>query len=500
MEKKGKVYIIGGGCGDFELLTLKGKRCLESADCVIYDRLVNKITLSFSRKNSEKIYFGKENTEGGITQKKINNILVKKALENKIVVRLKGGDPFVFGRGGEEVESLKKNNIDYEIVPGITSAIAVPEYSGIPVTNRGISKSFHVFTGMVSEKENYHNFKTISMLEGTLIFLMGVKNLGLISSELLKNGKDPLTPVAVIEKGSTSKQKVIISKLETVEEEAMDKKISSPAIIVIGEVVNKREKYKWFENKLLYGKSILVTREIRLGNEFCKKIERNGGESFLFPMIKLIDNMKDFSYEKLNRYSGIMFSSPNGVKFFFDNLDDIRKIRNIKIGVVGEKTREQLEKYKIKADVIPKEYLGIKLAEEMTKITKENEKILVVTSNISKFDSKKMSAMFKRKYEMLKAYKNVSIKIEKSDLLEAISKVDYITFFSNSAVENFLNCLEGDFSSLRNKKIVSIGPSTSKKIKEIGEGVILQPENYTEDMILKLIFGKNNKKKLEKRL
>lgn len=490
MKKKGKVYIIGGGCGDFELLTLKGKRCLEEADCIIYDRLVNKIILSFSKKNCEKIYFGKENTEGGKTQKKINDILVKKALENKIVVRLKGGDPFVFGRGGEEVESLKKSNIDYEIVPGITSAIAVPEYSGIPVTNRGVSKSFHVFTGMVSENETYHDFKNISLLEGTLIFLMGVKNLGLISSELLKNGKSPSTPVAVIEKGSTGKQKVIISRLEAIEKEAMEKKILPPSIIVIGEVVNKRKTYKWFENKLLYGKSILVTRESRLGNEFCKKIERNGGESFLMPMINLIDNMKNFSYDKLNRYSGIMFNSPNGVKFFFDNLDDIRKIRDIKIGVTGEKTKEQLEKYKIKADVIPKKYLGIKLAEEMAKITKNNEKILVVTSNISKFDSEKMSAMFKRKYEILKAYKNEPTKIVKSELLKIISKVDYITFFSNSAVENFLNCLGNDLSSLKNKKIVSIGPSTSKKIKEIGEGVILQPMEYTEDMVLKLIFEK----------
>ena len=238
---KGKVYVVGAGCGDFELLTLKGKRCIEEADCIIYDRLINKRILNFAGKRTEFIYLGKENTEGGLIQSEINNKIVEKALEGKTVVRLKGGDPFVFGRGGEEIEKIAENNIPFEIVPGITSAVAVPEYAGIPVTHRGISKSFHVFTGMTAKDNKFHDFEPIAKLDGTLIFLMGMKNLNIITKELIKYGKNPKTPAAVIEKGTTGKQRVITGTLENIFDIAEKEKAVSPAVIVIGDVVSKRE-------------------------------------------------------------------------------------------------------------------------------------------------------------------------------------------------------------------------------------------------------------------
>ncbi|MFR3298696.1 MAG: uroporphyrinogen-III C-methyltransferase, partial [Fusobacterium sp.] len=279
MSKKGKVYIVGAGCGDFELLTLKGKRCISEADCIIYDRLVNKRILGFAGKGTEFIYLGKENTEGGLIQEEINNKILEKALEGKTVVRLKGGDPFVFGRGGEEIEKLSEKNIPFEIIPGITSAIAVPEYAGIPVTHRGLSKSFHVFTGMTAKENSFHDFKKIAELEGTLVFLMGVKNLGLITGELIKHGKDKNTPAAVIEKGTTGKQRVITDSLEKISETAEKEKAVSPAVIVIGDVVKKREKFNWFEKKELFGKNILVTRDTAQGENFCREIEKLGGNS-----------------------------------------------------------------------------------------------------------------------------------------------------------------------------------------------------------------------------
>ncbi|MFK4785274.1 uroporphyrinogen-III C-methyltransferase [Fusobacterium sp. MFO224] len=487
MENKGKVYILGGGSGDFELLTLKGKRYLEEADCVIYDRLVNDIILQFINPKAEKIYLGKKNTEGGLIQEKINKTLVEKALSGKNVVRLKGGDPFVFGRGGEEIEELIKNEVKFEIVPGITSAISVPEYAGIPVTHRGIAKSFHVFTGMTAKNNTYHNFENMAKLEGTLIFLMGVKNLGLISKKLIENGKNSKTPVAIVENGTTGQQRVTEGCLENIEAIAKKNDIKPPAVIIIGKVVNKRRKYRWFEDKPLYGKTILVTREKRLGEEFCRKIETKGGKAILLPMIKLESNMENFLYKDLKKYKALMFNSPNGVKFFFDSLDDMRKLGNIKIGVVGDRTREELEKYKIKADIMPENYLGMELAREMTKITKKGEKILIITSDVSPLKEKELKSQFNREFEILYAYKNRPLKVEKSNLLEKISQTDYITFFSSSAVENFIKCLKNDVFSLKNTKIVSIGPSTTKKIKNIWEGDIMQPSIYKGDEMIKTI-------------
>ena len=224
MNKKGKVYIMGAGPGDLELLTLKGKRAIEEADCVVYDRLINPRILDFAKKDAEMIYLGKGNTEGGVIQDEINRTIVTKALEGKTVARVKGGDPFVFGRGGEEIQSLFDNGISFEVIPGITSSISVPAYAGIPVTHRGVARSFHVFTGHTMEDGTWHNFEAIAKLEGTLVFLMGIKTLPIIVSDLVKNGKDPKTPVAIIEKGATADQRVTVGTLENIIEKAKERK------------------------------------------------------------------------------------------------------------------------------------------------------------------------------------------------------------------------------------------------------------------------------------
>ena len=232
--KKGKVYIIGAGPGDFELLTIKAKRIIENADCIIYDRLISEDILRLPKKDAELIYLGKGNTEGGLIQDEINQTLVKKCLEGKSVARVKGGDPFVFGRGGEEIEALFKNEIEFEVVPGITSSISVPAYAGIPVTHRGLARSFHIFTGHTMENGKWHNFENIAKLEGTLVFLMGVKNLDLIVNDLIKYGKDNKTPVAIIEKGATKNQRVTVGNLENILELVEKNKILPPAITIIG--------------------------------------------------------------------------------------------------------------------------------------------------------------------------------------------------------------------------------------------------------------------------
>ena len=487
MSKKGKVYIVGAGCGDFELLTLKGKRCISEADCIIYDRLVNKRILGFAGKRTEFIYLGKENTEGGLIQEEINNKILEKALEGKTVVRLKGGDPFVFGRGGEEIEKLFEKNIPFEIVPGITSAIAVPEYAGIPVTHRGLSKSFHVFTGMTAKENSFHDFKKIAELEGTLVFLMGVKNLGLITGELIKHGKDKNTPVAVIEKGTTGKQRVITDSLEKISETAEKEKAVSPAVIVIGDVVKKREKFNWFEKKELFGKNILVTRDTAQGENFCREIEKLGGNSELLSFLRIEDKMHNFNYENLKNYQALLFNSPNGVKFFFEHIPDMRVLGNIKIGAVGAKTKEELEKFKIKPDVMPEKYLTAELAEEILKITEENDRILVITSDISPCDDVEWSRKYNRKFEKFIGYNtNFNLK-SKTDVEKILKDVEYITFLSSSAVKSFVSSLENDISCVKRLKVISIGPSTTKTLKNFKINIFSEALDYTADGVIDIL-------------
>lgn len=480
---KGKIYFVGAGAGDFELLTLKGKRYIENADCIIYDRLINDKILSFAKPNAELIYLGKENTEGGLLQERINQTLVEKSISGKYknIVRLKGGDSFVFGRGGEEIEAILPHNIPFEMVPGISSSIAVPEYAGIPVTHRRIARSFHVFTGMTADDDSL-DFETIAKLQGTLVFLMGVKNLETITKSLIKYGKNPETPIGIIERGCEARQNTTIGTLENIIDKAQG--IKPPAIIIIGEVVEKRKLYKWFEDKPLFGKKVVVTREAREGYKFGSQIERLGGKAISLPMINLIDDMMDFDYKELKNYQGIMFNSPNGVRFFFEHIDDIRNIAHLKIGAIGSKTFEELKKYKITPDVMPSEYLSENLAFEMTKVTSEGDKIFIMTSDVSPIDEASFSKKYKREFKKYIGYKNIPYNTTKENIIDTIKGATHITFFSGSSAENFFKTL-GDDNLLEEIKIISIGPSTTRKIREFSQIPVIECKVYTGDEILK---------------
>ena len=483
--KKGKAYIIGAGPGDFELLTIKAKRIIENSDCIVYDRLISEDILRLAKKDAELIYLGKGNTEGGLIQDEINETLVKKCLDGKNVARVKGGDPFVFGRGGEEIEALVKNEIDFEVIPGITSSISVPAYAGIPVTHRGLARSFHVFTGHTMENGKWHNFENIAKLEGTLVFLMGVKNLDLIVGDLIKFGKNSKTPVAIIEKGATKNQRVTVGTLENILELVEKNKILPPAITIIGEVVELRENFKWFKNDIL-AKKILVTRDKKQAKEMSDNISKRGAIPVELPFIE-IENLK-IDLESLKKYKAILFNSPNGVSAFFENLKDIRILSNIKIGAVGVKTKEVLENYKIIPDFIPEEYLVDRLAEEVVKFTNENDNILIVTSDISPCNIEKYNSLYKRNYEKVVAYNTKKIKVDREKIIEALKDIDIITFLSSSTVEAFYESLDGDFFILGDKKIASIGPMTSETIKRLGMKVSYEAEKYTADGLLDIIF------------
>ena len=484
MANKGKVYIMGAGPGDLELLTLKGKRAIEEADCIVYDRLINPRILDFAKKDAEMIYLGKGNTEGGVIQDEINRTIVTKALEGKTVARVKGGDPFVFGRGGEEIQSLFDNGISFEVIPGITSSISVPAYAGIPVTHRGVARSFHVFTGHTMEDGTWHNFEAIAKLEGTLVFLMGIKTLPIIVSDLVKNGKNPETPVAIIEKGATADQRVTVGTLENIIEKAKERKIVPPAITIIGEVVNLRETFKWFEDKNLFGKKILVTRDKNQAGEFSNKIEKMGGVAVELPFIEIESVLSKVTSEDLKEYSALLFNSPNGVREFMKKIDDIRSLAHLKIGAVGSKTKELLEEYKIKADFMPEEYMVSKLAELSLEYTKSGEKILIITSDISPCDTDKFNSMYDREFHKIVAYNTKKIIREKDEVCTALNKVEVVTFLSSSTVDAFYASIDGDLECVKNIKFASIGPVTSETMRKYGFSVDYEAKVYDINGIL----------------
>lgn len=490
----GKVYLVGAGCGGYQLITLRGKKLLEEADCVIYDRLIDPQLLNFCREDAEIIYLGKGNTEGGTLQELINKTLVEKGLQYNKVVRLKGGDSFVFGRGGEELQSLMEAGLSFEMVPGISSSLAVPEFAGIPVTHRGISRSFHVFTAHFSDPSKTLDFDTVAKLTGTLIFLMGVGNLDKIASGLMEAGKDPKTPVAIIEKGARTRQRVVSGDLSTIVEIGKKEKVTPPAIILVGEVAKLQSQFTWYEEKPLHGKRFLVTRAKGQEKELVEGIYELGGEALHVPLLGIRSRLDDQLqpdaskiadvYHQLGDYKWILFNSANGVEHFMKGIKDLRVLAGIKIGVVGTKTKEALESYKIVPDKMPEEYQSSKLLNEVAQATSSEDKILVVTSQISHLHKKDLTKEYGRPIDLLVSHNTEALPYKREELIKTLQDIDYVTFLSGSAVESYLAIMKGDFSEVEHLRYITIGPKTSVYLKEQGIKIEREAKNYSVEGIL----------------
>ena len=498
MNNKGKVYIAGAGCGNEGLITVKLKSVMEKAECIIYDRLVNESILQYMKPDAELIYMGKENVEGGELQKKINEIIVEKSREGLAVLRLKGGDPFVFGRGGEEIEALIAENIDFEVIPGISSAIAVPAYAGIPVTQRRINTSFHVFTGHMKKDGIEHDYRTIAKLEGTLVFLMGLGNLEKITENLIKHGKMPETPVAVIKNGTTAKQETYTGTLGTIAGIVRENNVKAPVIIIIGEVVNLREKMKWFENMPLFGKNVLVTRNRDKQEEITSKIIELGGQAINIPFINI--EYLDFEMPDLSKYSTLLFNSLNSVIGFMRKIKDMRVLGHLKIGVVGKKTDEEMKKYRIIPDFYPKEYTVEKLAAESVNFTEEGENILFIVSDLSPVNEGKYTELYKRNYDKLVVYNTHKLKIDSGKAEKYAKESDILMFLSSSTFESFADSINLSENSemkeiLSGKILASIGPVTTKTIEKYGLKVGVEAKEYTERGLLRAILDKTASEK-----
>ncbi len=489
------IYLIGAGAGDVGLLTIKAREILEIADVVIYDRLADEKILNFSP-NAKKIYVGKSAGQHTLTQDEINKLLVAEGKNNKIVARLKGGDPFVFGRGGEEALYLRENNLDYEIISGVTSAVAVPAYAGIPVTHRGVATSFAVVTGHEdpTKPESTINWKNLSTGVDTLIFLMGMANLKKITEKLIENGKNKKTPAAIIQNGTKFSQKVLITTLENAAEDVLAKNFKPPAIFIVGEVVNLRGKLNWFDNKILFGKKILNTRARSQASKLTKKLENLGAEVIEFPTIKITaptDNFLNLDAEikNLRGYDWIIFTSVNGVEKFFERLKnfklDARAIGNSKVAAIGSATAERLEKFGIIADLVPKEFYAESLVESLKKISPKN--ILIIRAEVARDILPEELKKFGAEVKVIPAYKTVSAveNVEEVKNLLNEGAIDFVTFTSSSTVENFVKAMGAEI--LRKTKTAAIGPITAQTLKNLGIDAEIVAEKFTIDGLVDAI-------------
>ncbi|MGD8188779.1 uroporphyrinogen-III C-methyltransferase [Brevibacillus ginsengisoli] len=489
---KGKVYLVGAGPGDPKLITLRGLETIKLADCIVYDRLASPRLLAHAKPDVELIYCGKLPDRHTLTQEEINQVLVDKALEGKVVTRLKGGDPSIFGRVGEEAEELVKHDIPFEIVPGITSGIAAPAYAGIPVTHRDFNSSIAIVTGheRPEKTETSINWEKLATAVETIIFYMGVGNLPFIREQLMKYGRSPQTPVALVRWGTTVQQETLVGTLEDIVEKREAVGLTNPAIIVVGEVVQLREKLQWFEKKPLFGKRILVTRARSQASDLSERIAELGGEAYEFPLVKMMPPREsqplDEALHDLGSYDWVMFTSMNGVAFFFKRMRELKvdiRTMKAKIAAVGPKTAESLEEKGLTVSVLPGEYHAEGLLNSLQGQLKAGEKVLLPRADIARKTLPKELSNLGLEVTEVDTYDTVidAGNVEETIELLQDKAIQIITFTSSSTVKNFVQAMQGQNLSqlLDGVQIACIGPITADTARSLGLNVDLVANDST---------------------
>ncbi len=464
---------------------------MKKCTAVLYDRLVSNNILNYLNDDCLVYYCGKEPGAHYKTQEEINEMLVKLAKEGHIVGRVKGGDPYVFGRGGEEVLALEEEDIPFEVIPGVTSPIAVLNYAGIPITHRGIAQSFHIVTGMSAANLNV-NFKALAMEEGTLVFMMGLSNLENIRDQLVANGKNPETPCAVVMRGTCSKQKKVIGTLNNISEKVKEAGLKSPCIIVVGEVVTLNEKLSWYEKKPLFGKNICVTRSQKQGATLRQKLRDLGAEVTSMSAIEIKSTAENLDkyMDKLEEFDHIVFTSVNSVNIFFDYLIEKRyDIRRLKaqISAIGKATWGSIEKRGIMCAVKAREFMGCGLVEALKPHINSGDKVLIPCSSIAKEDVAEGLKEAGAEVERVFIYDTVKGTVRNP---KAFDEVDIVFFTSPSTVYNMVDMVGID--AIKEKHVIAIGKRTSKPLEELGINADVCKE-HSEDGFLKEIVNLGRK-------
>ncbi len=480
MQRAGKVYLVGAGPGDARLLTLRAAELLESADLVALDALVSKEIAARIPKTTRVVYVGKRASAHTLPQDKINQLLIDEAKKGRKVVRLKGGDPFVFGRGGEEAEELIAAGVSVEIVPGISSSVAGPAYAGIPVTHRTYATSVTLVTGHEADEGSTGiKWHALAQLDGTIVFMMGFANLPVISQKLIENGMSPERPVAVISHGTRPEQRTVTGTLRDIEERVNAAKLATPALIVVGEVVKLHNVINWFESKSLFGRRVVVTRARDQASQLVQLLSESGANVLQFPTIKTVPPE---SFESLDRvidgkYNVIVFTSVNGVRAYFDRLleknKDARALAGARVAAVGDTTAADLRARGIAPDIVPEKFQSTALLP----LLEANQKgIRTAVIRAAEGSDELIDELRKRggHVDLGVAYRTVAEDEDLGELRELIASdsIDVVTFTSGSTVSNFFDMLDARERKrlLDRALIASIGPVTSDAIRAYGRG------------------------------
>jgi len=496
VKSKGAVYLVGAGPGDAGLLTLRGAELLRRADVVLYDALVNPDLLRLASPSAELIARGKNMA---MPQEEITALLIDRARAGKCVVRLKGGDPYIFGRGGEEAEALAAAKVHFEVVSGVSSVVAAPNYAGIPLTHREHCSSFTVFTGHENpaDAKTDLRYEQIAKIPGTKVVLMGTGHLDDWTKSLVAHGMSPDTPVAMVHRGTMGRQKSVSGTLATIAALATREKIPPPVLAVIGDVVKLREKLNWFEERPLFGRRIVVTRAREQASNFGQQLAELGADVLQVPTIKTTmptdhGDIVDALLE-LNAYNWLVFTSANGVTAFFDlffkRFRDLRDLGGARIAAVGPVTAAKLRELHLQVDLMPDEALGRKIAEALAKFESvENLKICLLRAEAANPDLPRALEEFGAIVDDIAVYRTIAETEDPAgagaDLLE--HGADWVTFTSGSTVEHFharfdLPKLVQKFPQL---KLASIGPETSKAVRALGLTPTLEAKEHTTDGLI----------------
>ncbi|HEX5036708.1 MAG TPA: uroporphyrinogen-III C-methyltransferase [bacterium] len=482
MKKLGTVFLVGAGPGDPGLITVKGVACLEKADVVVYDYLANSKFLDLAPAKARRVYVGKKGASHSKEQEEINALMVAEARRGRTVVRLKGGDPFVFGRGGEEAEALAEAGVPFEVVPGVTSAIAVPAYAGIPVTHRNFGSAVAIVTGHEKDDEGAYapDWGALAKI-GNVVFLMGYGNLPHIVENLKKAGMEASTPAAVIEWGTLPRQKKATGTLATIVEAVRENGIKPPTVIVVGKIASLGEKLAWFEKKPLLGRRIVVTRSRNQASEISRLLEEKGAEVIERPTLEILPpsswSALDRAIQRLSSYDWVAFTSANGVASFFARLGkmkkDLRHLRGVKFAAVGPATARPIAEKGIVADLVADEFRGIGLAQKMIRAGVRGKKILLVQTKQASPDLREVLKKAGAKVETAEAYRSVMPRVGAQGLAP-LQGADLIVFASSLTVENFVKA-----GGAGAAPVACIGPVTAKTARALGLNVAVVPKKST---------------------
>ncbi|MBN2018936.1 MAG: uroporphyrinogen-III C-methyltransferase [Sedimentisphaerales bacterium] len=500
MSKKGKVYLVGAGPGRVDLITVRGLELLKTGDCVIYDKLVNAGLLKYARPDAELIATPKRAGDESFTQQQINKLFLEKAKEGKTIVRLKGGDPYIFGRGAEEAVFLAEAGIDFEVVPGVTAAISAGTYAGIAITDRNFASEAIFVTGHEAEgkQQTGIDWQLLARFSGTIVFYMGMGNLKFITTRLIENGMSADTSAAVVADATLPTQRTAKATLATIADRCEKQKIGAPALIFIGPTARGDARLDWLSRTPLFGKTIVITRDAHGNAAFAPKIAGKLAVPIELPVSKIKDLTDSSAFievmAEIHSYNWIILTSPNGVEVLFSALaklnKDARVFGQAKIACIGSQTAAKLSYFGLKADFIPAEFTSKDLAKGLIEsINLKGQKILLLRSQLAADDLPQLLAQAGATVAHVPIYtheKNICDLKAFSEML-AEKHVDWLTFGSPFAATCFFEQVPVDFVKTGNAKIASIGPVTSKKLADLGVKVDIEPAEHTIDGLLSAI-------------